>query len=299
MNTSLSPAQWWAFAALTVGLLALWAPRVTARPDAARWWVLPAVLAVVLAVVSGLMDARATLFTLGAALACLCARHATGEISLTLAHTALLTLVAGLFLHVLPGFDNPRVLDDVVLATDSTPYSKYLNFDKGLAALLLLGLYAPTRVAHNPVTHATSQLVWRFAVVLAAVLGSTVLLGYARWDPKLPDWWPLWLWSMVFLTALPEEALFRGVLQEALHRRLPGAPDPTLSAAVIAGLAFGLAHMAGGLSYVLLASVAGIGYGWIYARTGSLAAAALAHTGVNLVHLLGFSYPVLRSAGLE
>jgi membrane protease YdiL (CAAX protease family) len=44
---------------------------------------------------------------------------------------------------------------------------------------------------------------------------------------------------------------------------------------------------------VALATIAGIGYGWIYASTRSLAAAVAAHTGVNAVHYFFFTYPVL------
>ena len=56
---------------------------------------------------------------------------------------------------------------------------------------------------------------------------------------------------------------------------------------------FGSAHVGGGWTYVGLAAIAGIGYGWIYAATGAIGASILAHTGLNLLHLLFFSYPAL------
>ena len=107
------------------------------------------------------------------------------------------------------------------------------------------------------------------------------------------------IWSMVFLTALPEEAIFRGVVQNWLARRLGGASRDGLVAAVIAGAIFGVAHFAGGPRYVVLATVAGIGYGWIYATTGSLAAAIAAHAGLNTLHFLFFTYPSLALAILD
>ncbi len=55
----------------------------------------------------------------------------------------MLAMAAALLLHAVPGFANPRVLDGVTLSLDSAPYTKYLNFDKGVVGLLLLGLYAP------------------------------------------------------------------------------------------------------------------------------------------------------------
>ena len=53
----------------------------------------------------------------------------------------------------------------------------------------------------------------------------------------------------------------------------------------------GLAHAAGGWLYVLVASLAGIGYGWIYASTRSIAWAIVAHAGLNAIHFLVFTYP--------
>ena len=65
-------------------------------------------------------------------------------------------------------------------------------------------------------------------------------------------------------------------------------------AATVAGVIFGAAHIGGGWTYAGLAAIAGIGYGWIYAATGAIGASILAHTGLNLVHLLFFSYPALN-----
>jgi membrane protease YdiL (CAAX protease family) len=98
---------------------------------------------------------------------------------------------------------------------------------------------------------------------------------------------------MVFLTALPEEALFRGVLQSLITKGLGGTAGAATAAIVIAGVLFGLAHLAGGPVAVVLASAAGLGYGWIYSSTRSIGAAIAVHSGLNVLHLLFFSYPAL------
>jgi membrane protease YdiL (CAAX protease family) len=46
----------------------------------------------------------------------------------------------------------------------------------------------------------------------------------------------------------------------------------------------------------VLATIAGIGYGWIYASTGSIAAAIATHAGLNTLHFLLFSYPALTAS---
>lgn len=197
------------------------------------------------------------------------------------AHALLLLVCAALFLHRVPGYENPQV------------DGRYLNFDKGLAGLILLAVYARDVVRHDEGLRHVGGFLWRFAILVAVLMALAAAIGYVRWDPKLPLWWPTWMLSMVFLTALPEEALFRGVAQTSIERWLGPRPSATAIAVVIAGMLFGVAHLAGGPAYVVLATVAGIGYGWIYASTRSIAAAIAAHAGLNAVHFLFFSYPSL------
>ncbi len=284
-----------AFATLTLALASLWLPRASQSPRADRAWMLPGLLALVLSLIGGLTDAIGLLILLSFAAACFVASHAASRPLGVIAHAVMVAIGAGLFLHVMPGFDNPRVLTGVVLGPDAAPYTKYLNFDKGMAGLFLLGLYAPDRLASDEGARHLAATALRFVIVVTVVLALTLTLGYVRWDLKLPAWWPLWLWSMVFLTALPEEAAFRGVAQTRIARRLGDTPRASAIAVVTAGLLFGLAHIGGGPVYAILASVAGAGYGWVYASSRSLSAAIATHAGLNTIHLFCFTYPSLLS----
>lgn len=92
----------------------------------------------------------------------------------------------------------------------------------------------------------------------------------------------------IFLViALPEELLFRGLIQNMLGRFLP-ATCALFAAAVL----FGAAHLNNGsdpdLRYFLLATLAGLFYGRAYARTGSLTAPCLVHALVDTIWREGF-----------
>ena len=282
-----------AFAALAVAIVALWAPRLTASPRAGEWWVLPFAVALLLSQVAGLVDTSGLGVLFAFVTACRLGNHAPDGPLRGFALAVVLAMSAGLLAHVFPGFANPRVLDAVVLSPDSALYTKFLNFDKGVMGLFLLGLVAPARTV-QPSRLPASAFLWRLALVTAVVIAATVAAGNARWDPKLPVWWPMWLGSMVFLTALPEEALFRHLVQGGLQDWLGGTMRARWIAIGVSGVLFGFAHVAGGWTYVALATLAGLGYGWIYAASDSIAMAILAHTGLNLAHLLLFSYPALR-----
>ncbi len=90
------------------------------------------------------------------------------------------------------------------------------------------------------------------------------------------------LLGTAFLIALPEELLFRGVIQNLLVQRFRAHP---LRALALASLIFGLAHANNPDQpvwvYVVLATIAGWFYGLAYARTGKVTIAALLHWMVN------------------
>ena len=282
-----------AFVALAAAIVALWAPRLWTSPHARSLWVAPFGIALLLGQSGGIVETRGliALFTL---ITVTRAGYRAPDGPLRgFALAVMLALSAGLLLHAVPGFENPVLLEGVRLSADSAPYTKYLNFDKGVLGLFLLGLYVPARTLRRAPAGTWPAAMWRFAVVAAVVMALTMAVGYARWDPKLPPWWPAWLASMVFFTAVPEEAVFRHVVQGGLQTWLGQSQQARWTAMAGAAALFGLAHIGGGWIYVMLATAAGIGYGLVYAITGSIVAAAAAHTALNLLHLLLFSYPAL------
>lgn len=50
---------------------------------------------------------------------------------------------------------------------------------------------------------------------------------------------------------------------------------------------------------MLVATLASLGYGWAYQRSGRLEVAILAHFGLNLLHLTLFIYPMLIKEGIH
>jgi membrane protease YdiL (CAAX protease family) len=119
-----------------------------------------------------------------------------------------------------------------------------------------------------------------FALVAVPV---GVATGFIAWNPRLGAARVLGLPLLAYLTvALPEEFLFRGLIQNVLGRL--ARPAVALGAASVV---FGLAHLPDP-RYVLLATVAGVAYGWVYARTGKITAAAITHALVDAVWVVLF-----------
>ncbi len=204
-----------------------------------------------------------------------------------------LVAAAALMIHWMPGFANPRVIDAVRFTPEAVPFSLFVNFDKTLIALALLGL-AHARVASAREWRGVLGVVAKVApVTIAVVLVGSLALGYVRWAPKLPEEAPLWLAVNLLFTCTAEEALFRGFVQGGLRRAWANVRGGNWLALAIAAVLFGLAHAAGGWSYVALATLAGAGYGWVYERTQRVEASVLTHWALNAVHFFLFTYPAL------
>jgi len=86
---------------------------------------------------------------------------------------------------------------------------------------------------------------------------------------------------ILFFTAWPEEFLFRGLLQNFLSK----ASKSDLAGWWTASVLFGFSHISNmgfpNWRYVILASLAGLFYGWTWRKTGSIFASALVHAAVD------------------
>ncbi|HKB08570.1 MAG TPA: CPBP family intramembrane glutamic endopeptidase [Candidatus Polarisedimenticolia bacterium] len=93
---------------------------------------------------------------------------------------------------------------------------------------------------------------------------------------------------ILIFTGLPEEVLFRGFIQ-SLVERTTGRPYAAL---LIASVIFGAAHLDNGPApdwrYGLLATLAGMAYGWVYMRTRRILAPASTHALVDVTRAFFF-----------
>ena len=208
-----------------------------------------------------------------------------------LGHTVFVLVALALALHWFPGFYNARVIDQGRFSKDAIPFSMHLNLDKPLIGFWLL-LACPWIIGRRSLRLSVYATALGLTLSTLLALGGAVLLGVISWAPKWPDQAWLWLLNNLLLVTLVEEALFRGYIQGGLSRHFKNLPHGDNLALLLTSLLFGLAHIGAGWQWVLLASMAGVGYGLAY-RFGGLAAAIATHFGLNLLHFGLFTYPML------
>ncbi|WP_020651490.1 CPBP family intramembrane glutamic endopeptidase [Massilia niastensis] len=280
------------FGLLFAAIAVAWLPplRVGATFSFAAWQALLGA-AVVAGLVQGFLSAPALVaLALLAALA-VGAERAAGKVPRVLLLAAAMLVILALALHAVPGFHNPKLFDQLVVSTNAPPFTMYLNFDKAAAGLVLLGLLCTRVVDGDGWRRALGAGLAGGLLTAAAVLGIGLALGYIAFDPN--DWQLVLQFGLVNLlfVCVAEEVFFRGVLQERLQRAWAGHKAGAACAVALSSLLFGLAHLGGGVTLFLLATLAGAGYGVVYARTRSIEAAILAHVLLNVIHFAWFTYP--------
>jgi membrane protease YdiL (CAAX protease family) len=282
------------YVALLLSVLGLWI---------GRWvWIGALAVAIALGYASHVLQGPAVLWIAAFAALCFAFRRARTDTSLrfraalvTLCALGIIVLGLLLALHLAPGFHNFLVLDKVVLSPGAEPYTLYLNFDKTVVGICLLGLCHPALLNRTTEwTRATKRGAPLAVgnVMLVAVVA--LIFGYLTWQPK---WTSLfWIWAPVnlFYVCLAEEAFFRGFIQRELSAAFKGTRLGAVLAVSISALLFGLAHLAGGVTYVVLATLAGLGYAIVYQRTKSIEMSMLAHFALNTTHFILFTYPSVR-----
>ncbi|KVH72635.1 CAAX protease [Burkholderia cepacia] len=210
------------------------------------------------------------------------------------AHAAFAALAIALSLHLLPGFHNPLVIAPTRFTPDAVPFTMYLNLDKPLVGLWLVWVL-PWVAPDVPLSRALRTGAVAAVATAAACLAGALAFGMVGWAPKWPASGWLWLVNNLLLVTLAEEALFRGYVQGGLTRAFGAFAWGPWAALAIGAVLFGAAHAAGGWSWIVLGTVAGVGYGLAW-RRGGLLASALAHAGLNVVHFGLFTYPMLAAA---
>ena len=198
--------------------------------------------------------------------------------------TLVLLWAMALTLHLVPGFDNLKVLDRVQAGPASVPFTLYLNLDK---PLIFFGLLLAWPALLGP----GGTMRWRplalLILPLAALLITAWQLGALKPEVGLPHWWWLFAFNNLLFTCVAEEALFRGLIQQGVASR----SKPWLGL-LVASLLFGSAHLAGGPLLVLFAALAGACYGLAFQLSGRLSVAILLHFLFNFAHLALFTYPL-------
>lgn len=284
---------------LYLAVVLLWVPSFKKIP----FWSFSLLISIVLGLVSQRIDLIGLVFILLFGCATLCLNNKkipSAERVLSAMVVFFLGLGLGLSgMHLLPGFQNLRVLNGVYISSNGIPFSLYLNFDKTIVGLFIVGILHQRITTRAEWHDMFRTMVPRALLVMFIVALVSFSFRFVWFDPKLSQDLPLWAVTNLLFVCLAEEGFFRGFIQKYLCLILQRVNYGNVIAIIVTSVLFGLSHFMGGPRYVLLATVAGMGYGWIYWRTQRIEASIITHFTLNLVHFLFFTYPALANNALS
>jgi len=194
----------------------------------------------------------------------------------------------------LSGFHPRTLIEPVVLSPGAMPFTLQLSPDKILAGLVVAAMMWHHYIRSTPeLTAAIREATPLIIVNIAILIILSIYMGYLNFAPKFSPLFFIWATHNLLFTCIGEEIFFRGFLQYQLSLQLANLRHGLWVALIIASLLFGLGHFAGGWQYMLLATIAGLGYGYIFMRTQRIEMSILAHFIMNATHFLLFAYPRL------
>lgn len=198
-----------------------------------------------------------------------------------------------LSIHLIPGFDNLRLLDNVYISKDAIPFSLYLNYDSMVMAYGLL-LFS-TQIELSRFTEIPSVIKFGLLyglISIVVLIPIIFVLGFAHWDFKLTKLTLLFVIVNLIFTCIPEEIFWRGFVQNNIAKY-----SGNILAVLVTSILFGVIHIIfAGVNFAILAFVASLIYGFSYVKTKRLEVSIICHYFVNMAQFIFVTYPILKSA---
>ncbi len=281
-------------------VISLWIPLGLIKRDngssVLQWWHIPLGVMLVVAVVEGLLEFVALPVIAGFYFVCWLSTRSLKPAWLNVVVTIGLVIFGlAMGFTLFPGFADSVSIMLPNESGDIVQQDYRFNISKYFIGLFFVGLMC-TRI--STLAQLRDMLV-RVAPVIGItvllVFSSAMLIGLVGFDPHISSQLLLWAVSNLFLVCVTEEAFFRLFIQQRLTTVLNRITTyGTWIALVITSVFFGVVHFAFGWQYVIIATIAGLGYGMAYIRTGRIEAAILTHFLVNLIHFTLFTYPTME-----
>ena len=92
---------------------------------------------------------------------------------------------------------------------------------------------------------------------------------------------------------MAEEVFFRGFFTKNITKSFTKTADFSCYYSIFN--IWNHTHFQGGLIYIALSTICGFFYGYAYYKTGKILCSMIVHFGLNLCHVLLFTYPALKT----
>lgn len=204
----------------------------------------------------------------------------------------LLTIVSIVYaIHAVPGFETIAYFENVFISDRKGTSSLTFTADKPIVGLFLLLTYRD-RLCKTFADFGSAVKDVGIYIVFGtlAIYAIGYAIGFVRFDITIGLLLFPWLVRNLLFTVVAEEMLLRGVLQDRIETAIKHRNAPWI-ALLLASTLFGLVHIYGGIGLAVLATLAGVLYGYVYIKSRMIETAMLAHIVLNAGTASLFYYP--------
>jgi membrane protease YdiL (CAAX protease family) len=168
----------------------------------------------------------------------------------------------------------------------------FIGMDSPWIGLFPLALLVPLASNLNEMKVALTKGLWLTLIGIFALILLATINKAANFEPHWPSYPITRYLTNLILVAIPEEAFYRGFVQNQFVKWLPNTLWGKSGALIIASLIFMLAHLFWSPNPMVLGFtfLAGLLYGGVYMVSGRIESAILCHFLFNFVHMTFFSY---------
>lgn len=127
---------------------------------------------------------------------------------------------------------------------------------------------------------------------ISLIASMAVMSGAIRWNFTLPSFIALRTFSNLILTSIPEEAFYRGFVQNTLCAYFDNRKIGKIAALLLTSILFSATHIFWAPNFAILGFtfLASLLYGSVYLYSEKIESPILCHFLLNLMHMVFFSY---------
>ena len=199
--------------------------------------------------------------------------------------------------HFIPDVNNWLLVTASQISPNAPAFDYYWNFDKPFMGFFVLAFHLHLIRSKQELKSIVVRSLIFFILMLVLFVTASISFDVLEFDFKLPLLGLAWLVGNLFFTVIPEEVFFRGFLQKQITEAIPHFFGPYL-ANILVSLGFALVHyfFISSVTYIAFAFAASFLYGLIFHITKSIESSIFCHYGLNVIHFIFFTYPILTSA---
>ena len=199
-------------------------------------------------------------------------------------------MMQGVFL----GFKDWKILINETVSANAAAYT--LNLDIAAAftglGLLLFGFknISKKKVFIDSLTKAAPAMI----LCLVIIMLSALTVGIVQFEPKMPNFLLTWMLINLFVFSISQEMVFRYFLLGSLLDILEGYRFAGLFSMLVCSAIYLTYLMPLTLGYAVAAFIASMFFSYVFVKTRKVEMSIILHFMLNLMHILLFTYPMLK-----